>query len=522
MRRLFIAACAALFACATAASADAAPVRVDGGLVQGAQEDGMAVFKGVPFAAAPVGPLRWRAPQPAPPWQGVKSTTQFAPACMQVSRANAVLGIPAVPVSEDCLYLNIWSPAKAPSERLPVMVWIYGGGFTQGATSFPAYTGEQLARHGVILVSVAYRLGPFGFLATPELTAESHGGGAGNYGLQDQIAALKWIQHNIAAFGGDPRKVTIFGESAGGIAVSMLAASPEAKGLFQGAISESGGSFAPDKQGDAAGEQVLPLAADEEKGAAFLARLGAHDLASARALPADAINQAAGPALAGFWPTDDGVTLKGDQVKLYREGRFNDTPVLIGTNADEGALFVGQTTAAQYVAGVRSGYGAYADKVLAAYPAGSDAEALRSARDLMRDSTFAWSTWTWARLQSQKGHGKAFVYYFNHRPPYPDLPAMKDWGASHGSEIAYVFGHMDPKATPSDQAMAESLMSYWTNFAKTGDPNGPGQPAWPAFTDASEASMHLNATPQAGPLPNLDKLKVLDGYFAWRRGEAGP
>ncbi len=209
-------------------------------------------------------------------------------------------------------------------------------------------------------------------------------------------------------------------------------------------------------------------------------------------------------------------------MKLYREGRFNDTPVLIGTNADEGALFVGQTTAAQYVASVRSGYGVYADRILAAYPAGSDAEALRSARDLMRDSTFAWSTWTWARLQSQKGHGKAFVYYFNHRPPYPDLPAMKDWGASHGSEIAYVFGHMDPKATPSDQAMAESLMSYWTNFAKTGDPNGSGQPGWPAFTDASQASMHLNATPQAGPLPNLDKLKVLDGYFAWRRGEAKP
>ncbi len=317
--------------------------------------------------------------------------------------------------------------------------------------------------------------------------------------------------------------MTIFGESAGGIAVSVLSASPLARGLFAGAISESGGSFAPDRQDDNSGEQVLPLAADEQKGAAFLAKLGAHDLAGARALTSDAINQAAGPALAGFWPTDDGVAVLGDQVKLYRAGRFNDTPVLIGTNADEGALFVGQTTAAQYVASVRAGYGAYADKILAAYPAGSDAEALRSARDLMRDSTFAWATWTWARLQSQKGHGKAFVYYFNHRPPYPDSPATRDWGASHGSEIAYVFGHLDPKATASDAATAEALMTYWTNFAKTGDPNGGAQPAWPPFTDMSRGSMRFEAEgPVAAPLPNLDKLHVLDGYFAWRRGETAP
>jgi len=239
------AACFAILAFAYAAVAQTPkPVRTQAGLVQGTMEGDVAVYKGIPFAAPPLGDLRWRAPRPPAPWKGVHAADKFAPACMQTPIVMPALGLDALEVSEDCLYLNVWTPAKSPKDHLAVMVWIYGGGFSIGGTSLKQYDGENLAKKGVVLVSIAYRVGPFGFLAAPELSAENHGH-SGNYGLLDQIAGLQWVNRNIAAFGGDPNRVTIFGESAGGIAVSMLAASPLAGGLFQGAISESGGSFAP-------------------------------------------------------------------------------------------------------------------------------------------------------------------------------------------------------------------------------------------------------------------------------------
>ncbi len=522
MRSMIAALCAAT-ALSGAVGAHAAPVSTALGQVDGVTVDGVTSYEAIPFAAPPVGPLRWRPPAPAAPWTGVRSATQFAPACMQASTANALLGIPALPVSEDCLYLNVWTPPHKAGERLPVLVWIYGGGFTSGATAIPTYSGESLARKGVVVVSIAYRLGAFGFLAHPVLSAESGGHGSGDYGLLDQIAGLQWIKQNIAAFGGDPSRVAIFGESAGGIAVSMLAASPRAKGLFQRAISESGGSFAPSRQANEGGENVPTLAAAEAKGSAFLASMGATTLDQARALPAEAIEKAAGPALGGFWPTADGDVIPGDQYLQYQAGKYNDTPVLIGTNADEGALFIRAITASAYLANVHALYGAYADRILAAYPGGSDAQALRSSRDLMRDTAFAWQTWAWARLQSRSGKGKVYVYYFNHRPHYPDLPSFQDWGASHGSEIAYVFGHLDPKtATPEDRAISDALQTYWANFARSGDPNGAGAPVWPAFTEANAAAMHFDNQPNAGTLPNLDKLKVLEGYYAWRRAGSPP
>jgi para-nitrobenzyl esterase len=496
------------------------PVRTQAGLVQGTSDDGLDIYLGVPFAAPPVGDLRWRAPQPVASWPGVRPADKFAPACVQSQAINRSLGLEPVPISEDCLYLNVWSPAKSPHDHLAVMVWIYGGGFTAGATSIPGYNGANLAKKGVVVVSVAYRLGTFGFLAHPELSAENSGH-SGDYGLLDQIAGLQWVKRNIAEFGGDPNRVTIFGESAGGISVSMLAASPLAKGLFRGAISESGGSFGPPRFSNEGGENVPPLSVAEKSGVAFLSKLGASSIADARKLSADDILKGSPPGLGGAWPDFDGYVLLGDQYKLYEADRYNDTPVLIGTNADEGALFVPTATVAAYTANVRAAYGDYADKILAAYPANSDAQALRSARDLFRDAAFAWSTWSWARLQSRTGKGKVFVYYFSHRPQYPDTPRFKDWGAAHGSEIAFVFGNFTGATPPTadDKTVSEALSSYWVNFVKAGDPNGPGLTGWPVFTEANPQVMNLDVTSKAIPVPNLEKLQVLEGYYAWRRSQ---
>jgi para-nitrobenzyl esterase len=510
-------------ACASAALAQAPrPVRAQSGLVQGTVVNGVRVYKGIPFAAPPLGDLRWAPPQPPKAWKGVLHADKYADACMQVPIVERDLGLDPVTPNEDCLYLNVWTPAKSASARLPVMVWIYGGGFTIGATSMTQYDGENLAHKGVVLVSIAYRLGPLGFMADPELTKEQ-GGHSGNYGLLDQIAGLKWVKRNIAAFGGNPNKVTIFGESAGGISVSMLCASPLAKGLFEGAISESGGSFGPAAEGRAAGADVPTLAGAEKNGEAFLAKLGVTSITEARKLSAADIYKHMGPGLGGggarWWPNFDGYVLPGDQYKLYEEGKYNDTHILIGTNADEGALFVASTDMQKYKASVENGYGEFARNILAAYPDTSEQQALRSARDLSRDVTFAWSTWSWAKLQSSTGKGKVFLYYFNHRPNYPDLPRFKDWGPAHGSEISFVFGNFTKgmPATPEDKKVSEQLMSYWTNFAKYGNPNGKGLPEWPAFTNAKQQAMELDTPSKAIPMPNLDKLKVLDGYFAWRR-----
>jgi para-nitrobenzyl esterase len=498
-------------------------VRTDSGPVQGTVENGTTIYKGIPFAAPPLGDLRWRAPKSAAPWKNVLQADKFAPACMQVPIVVPALGLDAVTVSEDCLYLNVWTRAKSPKDKLAVMVWIYGGGFTIGGTSIGQYDGRNLAKKGVVLVSIAYRLGAFGFLASPELSAEQ-GGHSGNYGLLDQIAGLQWVKKNIAAFGGDPGRVTIFGESAGGIAVSMLAASPLAKGLFTGAISESGGNFGPEKHASEGGTNMVSLATAEKNGTAYFSKLGVASIADGRKKSAEEILKNSNSALGGAWPIFDGYVLLGDQYKLYAAGKYNDTPVLIGSNADEGALFVPSIAPAVYQSSIRLGYGEYADKIFAAYPGDTDANALRSARDMFRDATFAWPTWAWARLQSRTGKGKVFVYYFSHRPQYPNTPQFKDWGASHGSEIAFVFGNFSAvmAPTPADQAVSDQVSSYWVNFAKTGDPNGTGLPAWPAFTDANQQVMKLNDPSEAVPVPNLDKLQVLDGYFAWRRGEAAP
>jgi para-nitrobenzyl esterase len=296
MRNIAIALCVLVESLiASPAQSQIREAAVTGGRVSGVVTNGIAAFKGIPFAAPPVGDLRWKAPQPVKAWTGVKAATTFGASCLQDTTFVKLFGAPEL-ISEDCLYLNVWTPAKSANERLPVMVWIYGGAFTGGMTSIPAYDGALLAEKGVVLVSIAYRVGAFGFLAHPELTKE---GGTGNFGLQDQIAGLRWVKDNISKFGGDPRAVTIFGESAGGISVSMLAASPAAKGLFHRAISESGGNFGPAKTANEGGATVPSLAVAEAAGQAFLKRLGVTDIKAAREIPATKIQAVPG---GGFWP----------------------------------------------------------------------------------------------------------------------------------------------------------------------------------------------------------------------------
>jgi para-nitrobenzyl esterase len=495
-------------------------VKSTGGQLQGVVADGVASFKGIPFAAPPVGDLRWKAPEPAKAWSGVRKADSYAPGCMQDPGMSKMMGS-SPNVSEDCLYLNVWTAATTAGEKRPVMVWIHGGAFVGGMTGTPMFDGTKFAQKGVVLVSIAYRLGVFGFLAHPELSRES-GKGSGTYGIQDMIAGLQWVKNNIAQFGGDPSRVTIFGESAGGIAVGMLSAAPAAKGLFQRAISESGGSFAPPRIADGAGMNVASLKLAESAGESFLKKLGAADIKAARALPAEQIQKAVGVGMGGgssFWPVADGTVLPGDPYELYEKGRFNDTPILAGTNSNEGGLFMRQpVTAAAFEKQIRSGYGERAEVILNAYPHSTDTEAARSSADVFREFAFAWPTWAWARMQSLKGKGKAFVYYFDHR-----TPASPD-GANHGAEVSYVFGNFGGPGggAPSaeDLALSDLIRSYWINFAATGDPNGSGLPQWPAFTEKDQRVMFFNGTANAKPIPNLEKLKAYDSYYSWRREQA--
>jgi para-nitrobenzyl esterase len=489
-----------------------ATVKTTSGVVRGSAENGIATFKGIPFAAPPTGPLRWRWPQPVKPWRGIREATALAPSCMQNAVMMSVFGGPST-TSEDCLYLNVWSPATRPNARLPVMVWIYGGGFAGGSTTFPLYDGAALARRDMVVVSIAYRVGPLGFLGHPELTREG-GGSSGNYGLADQIAALQWVRANIARFGGDARNVTIFGESAGAISASMLAASPRARGLFHKVIAQSGGSFSSGRgMPTSSGNEMRALAATEQLGIDALRELGVANIAAARALPAERVQTLAGDGLVTrFWPTFDGKILLGNQYTLYQAGRFNDTPILIGSNSDEGKLFAPpQFTPAQFAGFMRAQYGEFAERMLALYPHGDDAAARQAFADVFRDTTFAWHTWTWARLQAAHGRQPAYVYYFDRPTPFNSR------GSNHGDEMRLVFGNAAPPFGPldaRDQTIAEHFVGYWTNFARTGNPNGANLAPWPRYTTADPVVMNLGE--QLGPiaLPNAAQLQVIDDYFA--------
>ncbi len=502
-----------LLAITSAPAQQPAPVLTGYGLVQGVVEKDLTVYRGIPFAAPPVGNLRWRAPQPAATWEGVRPADKFA--------ADPYQGDGKGNLSEDCLYLNIWTPAKTPDERVPVLVWIYGGGFSAGSTSTPVHNGEHLARKGVVLVSINYRVGPLGFLAHPELSAESSHHASGNYGLLDLIAGLQWVKKNIAAFGGDPNRVTIFGESAGAIAVSMLCASPEAKGLFHGAISQSGGSFGPPRPTTYPGENMKRLPDAEEAGVAYAKKASAASIADLRQLAPEKLPAGWGSGAA--WPIIDGWVIPGDQHKLYSAGKYNETPIMVGYNSDEGLSFSREKTPEEYIANTRKRYGPFADKLLAVYPAGANSVP-KSARDLMRDAAFGWHTWSWARLQARTGKSKVFSYYFDQHRAHPEGSPEADHGMAHGVDVPYVFQTLDPQnkdLTKGDWDISETVSTYWTNFAKHGDPNGPGVPTWPEFTEAKRQVMYFHDAAHPGQVPSAAALEVLDSYFAWRRTPEG-
>jgi para-nitrobenzyl esterase len=489
------------------------PVRTDNGLLSGVAGNSpeVRVYKGIPFAAPPVGDLRWKSPKRAASWEGVHKAEQFSPVCeQQPYPATSIYASAPRPTSEDCLYLNVWTAATSDKDRRPVMVWIHGGALTRGSGATPTYDGESLAKKGVVLVTINYRLGVFGFLAHPELTKESDRNASGNYGFLDQIAALEWVQKNIAAFGGDPKRVTIFGESAGSWSVNCLVATPLAKGLFQRAIGESGGNFGPMKR----------LAEVEETGAKFAASVGADSIPALREKPADELLKAA--ATAAFPANVDGWMLPQDIYTIFATGKQNDVPVIVGSNADEGTSlspWPANGTASNFTEQIRRRFGADADQLLQLYPAKTDDDAKASHYASFRDISFGWQMRTWARLATKTGRSKAYLYYFSRVPPGPQ---SSRYGAYHASEIAYVFNNLDVSKRPwedTDRKLAGLMSSYWVNFAATGNPNGKGLPKWPAYQQSSDTAIELGDHVQ--PLSNLHKpaLDFFDEYFAKLRAK---
>ena len=476
----------------------------------------MIAYKGVPFAQPPIDELRWRPPQPVGKWKKILFARDFGAHCIQRGSYPDMVFHGSGP-SEDCLTLNVWAPydpkpAKK-SPALPVMIWIYGGGFSTGGTSENRQDGEFLAHRGVIVVSMNYRLGIFGFMALPELSGESANHTSGNYGLMDQAAAIAWVRRNIAAFGGDPANITIFGQSAGSMAVSALMASPILNGAFSRAIGESGAEF------PAAGRGLPPRQQAEQVYSSWAEHtFGSSKLFYLRQLSADELPKAAAAQTAPrFGPIVDGYFLPDTISNIFADGKQAHIPLLAGWVANECNPDFPAPPPDTFIAQGRARFGADAPKFFSLYPIATTAEALQSANDYAGDQFIAFSTWSWLEAQTKTGNAPVYRYFF-------DLPSPGDrfrpasMGAFHSDDIEYVFGTLDSRAgmqvRPEDRALSDLIQQYWTNFAKTGDPNGGALPKWPAYkaTDKYQV-MHLDATPTAQPDTLRPRYLFLDDHW---------
>jgi para-nitrobenzyl esterase len=493
-------------------------------------KDGVRSFKGIPFAQPPVGNLRWREPQPVKPWSGVRNADTFGPACMQRLSPNADYWLRGDGMSEDCLYLNVWTPAKSGREKLPVLVYIFGGGFQNGDGSEPRYDGESMARQGIVAVSLNYRTNIFGFFVHPELTKESPHRASGNYGLLDQVAALRWVQQNIAAFGGDPKRVTIAGESAGSISVSALMASPLSRNLMAGAICESGAAIAS--------LPPRPLAEAEQNGVKFAAAAGAESLAALRAMTAQQLQEAAAKAQGiRFSTAMDGYFLAKTLTETALAGEQARIPLLAGTNTEEmsprAVLAGGEPTPQTLAEAIKKFYGDKAEPVLNAYAATTTDEVYEAAMHLASARFISYGTWKWTELHMQTSGQPVYRYlYAKVRPAYLGMPGQPPptppapgpgaaqqppapRGAVHSAEIQYAMGNLDLDRRyawePADYDVSKTMQAYFVNFTKTGNPEGPGLPPWPAYRpETNYQRMRIDVTSRAEPEPHRDRYLALD------------
>ena len=476
------------------------------GEIEGRKSGEISIFQGVPFALPPVGDLRWKAPQPMQNWEGVKDCRNFRASPMQSKPVPFMMWTeefisPPEPLSEDCLYLNIWTKSTRIEAKLPVFVWIYGGGFTSGSSACAIYDGEEYAKKSVVFVSINYRVGVFGFLAHPELNKESGKNASGNYGILDQIAALKWIKDNISAFGGDPGNVTIAGQSAGSMSVTILLASPKAKGLFQKAIAESGGIF---------GSRMLNnLNSAEEQGLNFMNKLSVPDISELRKITAEQIlSKSAGEGIGRFGPALDGFVLPRDAADLQKENSINNVPIISGWVTGDAALMgSAKLTIAEYKGKAKERYGASADEFLKLFPANSDDE-LKASQSKFALLAFAgYPSYVLANLNKST----TYIYEYSHVPP--DKPGFPNYGAFHTSEVPYALHtlHMWKRDWKSkDLSLEENMSDYWINFAKTGNPNGNGLPEWKAYERLSGNILEIGDVIKIQPGKLKKELEFLE------------
>jgi para-nitrobenzyl esterase len=503
-------------------------VRIANGVIEATTQaaSGIRSFKGIPFAQAPVGTLRWREPQPAKNWTGVRNADRFGARCMQRTSLNADYWFRSDGMSEDCLFLNLWTPAKSDKERLPVLVYIFGGGFQNGDGSEPRYDGESMARKGMVAVTVNYRLNIFGFFSHPELTKESRHHASGNYGLLDQVAALQWVQRNIEAFGGNPKRVTIGGESAGSISVSALMASPLSRNLIAGAIGESGAMFSS--------LPARPLAGTEEDGLKFGVFAGAVSPEALRAMSAEQLQDVMGktPGIR-FSTTLDGYFLPKSLAEIFESGEQSKVPLLAGSNSEEqtarAVLGASEPTPGNFGNAVRRLYGDRADAVLKAYAPSTSEEVLEAATHLASARFVGLSTWKWNELQAKTSGKPVYRYFYAHpRPRFLEQanqpPAgaagrggetAPRRGASHSAEIQYAMGNLDLDKRyawgPDDYKVSATMEAYFVNFIKTGNPNGPGLPNWPAYNEQSNFQrMRLDVNTAVEQEPHRERYLALD------------